>query len=68
MYVKQGNLSLDTARALMDATIESMQQDKELYMKEHPVVIDQEADQILKTATVEILKRHFLAEVQDGKG
>lgn len=66
MYVKQGNLSLDTARALMDATIESMQQDKELYMKENPVVIDHEADKILKTATVEILKRHFLSEVKDG--
>lgn len=65
MYVKQGNLSLEEARVLMDETVKSMQEDKDRYMKEHPVVIDREADQILKTATVEILKRHFLAEVQN---
>ena len=63
MYVKQGNLSLEEARVLMDETVRSMQADKEAYMQTHPVRIDKEADQVLKTATVEILKRHFLQEI-----
>ena len=66
MYVKQGNLSLEEARVLMDETVKSMQAYKEAYMQANPPRIDRGADWILKTATVEILKRHFLAEVQDG--
>ena len=66
MWLKFGNLLLQEARELMEYTVSTMRSEKERYMQTHPVVIDREADQILKTATVEILKRHFLSEVQDG--
>lgn len=67
MELKRGVLSLGEARELMDHTVSVMCDEKDLYMQTHPIAIDREADQVLKTATVEILKRHFLSEVQDGR-
>ena len=64
--VKLGCHSLDEARALMSTTIQSMQEDKQRYMDTVPVCINTYADQVLRTATVNILKRAFLTEIQEG--
>ena len=64
--VKLGCHSLDEARALMSTTIQSMQEDKQRYMDTVPVCITTYADQVLRTATVNILKRAFLTEIQEG--
>jgi hypothetical protein len=64
--VKKGCYSLDEARALMNVTIKSMAEDKQQYMEAVPAIINEHADEVLKTATVEILKRSFLNEIQRG--
>ena len=62
--VKRRYYGLDEARAIMSATIHSMQEDKQHYMDTVPLIINDHADEVLKTATVEILKRCFLKEIQ----
>ena len=47
--------------------VDSMTVDKKQYMDTVPLAINQHADQVLQTATVEILKRRFLMEIQEGK-
>lgn len=64
--VKRGCYSLDEARALMNVTIRSMAEDKQQYMDTVPVAIKEHANEVLKVATVEILKRCFLHEIQKG--
>lgn len=44
-----------------------MKADKEQYMETVPLAINEQADKVLQTATVEILKRRFLTELQGGK-
>ena len=51
----------------MQETMDSMTADKKQYMETVPLTINQHADQVLQTATVEILKRRFLMELQEGK-
>lgn len=50
----------------MNVTIKSMAEDKQRYMDAVPVSINEHANEVLKTATVEILKRSFLKEIQKG--
>lgn len=64
--VKRGYYSLDEARTLMSVTIKSMAEDKQRYMDTVPAIINEHVDEVLKTATVEILKRSFLTEIQRG--
>ena len=64
--VKRGCYSLEEARALMNITICSMAEDKQQYMDTVPVAVTEHADTVLRTATVEILKRCFLTELQGG--
>ena len=64
--VKKGYYSLDEARALMNVTIKSMAEDKQHYMDTVPAIINDHANEVLKTATVEILKRCFLNEIRRG--
>ena len=66
MEVKRGNYPLEQARAMMNATITFMQADKQRYMDTVPVQINEHANAVLRTATVEILKRCFLTEIQGG--
>ncbi len=49
---------------MMNATIASMKADKQQYMDTVPVQINECADAVLRTATVEILKRCFLKELR----
>lgn len=65
--VKRGCYSLEEARALMSTAIQSMTEDKKRYMDTVPVSINQHANEVLQKATVEILKRSFLKEVQGGE-
>ena len=65
--VKRGCHTLDEARLLMQDAVDSMTVDKKQYMDTVPLAINQHADQVLQTATVEILKRRFLMEIQEGK-
>lgn len=65
--VKRGCYSLEEARALMSAAIQSMTEDKKRYMDTVPVSINQHANEVLQKATVEILKRSFLKEIQGGE-
>ena len=67
VMVKRGCHSLDEARQLMQEAIDSMKADKEQYMETVPFAINEQADKVLQTATVEILKRRFLMELQGGK-
>lgn len=67
VMVKRGCHSLDEARQLMQEAIDSMKADKEQYMETVPLAINERADKVLQTATVEILKRRFLTELQGGK-
>lgn len=64
--VKMGCHSLEEARTLMESTISSMEADKVQYMASVPVSINQHADEVLKTATVNILKRCFATEIIGG--
>ena len=64
--VKRGCYSLDEARALMNVTIKSMTDDKRRYMDTIPVAVNEHANEVLRTATVEILKRSFLTEIKEG--
>lgn len=61
--VKRGCHSLEEARTLMQAAIDSMTADKQHYMDTVPVSINKHANEVLQTATVEILKRCFLIEI-----
>lgn len=65
--VKRGCYSLKEARALMSTAIQSMTEDKKRYMDTVPVSINQHANEVLQKATVEILKRSFLKEIQGGE-
>lgn len=65
--VKRGCHTLEEARQLMQEAVDSMIADKKQYMDTVPLAINQHADQVLQTATVEILKRRFLMELQEGK-
>ena len=65
--VKRGCYSLKEARALMSTAIQSMTEDKNRYMDTVPVSINQHANEVLQKATVEILKRSFLKEIQGGE-
>lgn len=65
--VKRGCYSLEEARALMSTAIQSMTEDKKRYMDTVPVSINQHANEVLQKATVEILKRSFLKEIQGGE-
>ena len=65
--VKRGCYSLKEARALMSTAIQSMTEDKKRYMDTVPVSINQHANEVLQKATVEILKRFFLKEIQGGE-
>lgn len=51
----------------MSTAIQSMTEDKKRYMDTVPVSIDQHANEVLQKATVEILKRSFLKEIQGGE-
>ena len=62
-----GCYSLKEARALMSTAIQSMTEDKKRYMDTVPVSINQHANEVLQKATVEILKRSFLKEIQGGE-
>lgn len=62
--VKLGCHSLEDARALMDSTIQSMTADKKRYMEAVPISINEHANKVMRQATVEILKRAFLKEIQ----
>lgn len=61
--VKRGCYRLEQAREIMENTINTMKSIKEAYMNANPVVINRHADEVLQTATVEILKRCFLSEI-----
>ena len=63
MDVKRGCCTLEQARELMSKTIETMIADKKNYMDTHPPIINKHAEEVLQTATVEILKRCFLSEI-----
>ena len=65
--VKRGCYSLEEARALMNATVQSMIEDKKRYMKTVPISVNEHANDVLRKATVEILKQSFLSEIQGGK-
>lgn len=65
--VKRGCYSLKEARALMSTAIQSMTEGKKRYMDTVPVSINQHANEVLQKATVEILKRSFLKEIQGGE-
>ena len=65
--VKRGCYSLKEARVLMSTAIQSMTEDKKRYMDTVPVSINQHANEVLQKATVEILKRSFLKEIQGGE-
>lgn len=65
--VKRGCYSLKEARALMSTAIQSMTEDKNRYMDTVSVSINQHANEVLQKATVEILKRSFLKEIQGGE-
>lgn len=65
--VKRGCHTLDEARQLMNEAVDSMKADKERYMETVPLAINTHAKEVLQTASVEILKRRFLMEVQEGK-
>lgn len=65
--VKRGCYSLKEARALMSTAIQSMTEDKKRYMDTVSVSINQHANEVLQKATVEILKRSFLKEIQGGE-
>lgn len=58
---------MDEARRLMQEAVDSMNADKKQYMETVPLTINTHAKQVLQTASVEILKRRFLKEVQEGK-
>lgn len=62
--VKRGCYSLDEARTLMSSAIKTMIEDKQHYMETTSVAINTHAEDVLKTATVEILKRSFLSDIQ----
>lgn len=64
--VKRGCHSLEEARRIMQETIDSMTADKQQYMDTVPLAINEQANQVMQTATIEILKRHFLMEIQGG--
>lgn len=61
--VKRGLHSLEEARTLMKSTVDSMAEYKAYYMQNVPLSINHRADEVLKKATVEILKRAFLTEI-----
>lgn len=63
MDVKRGCCTLEQARELMSKTIETMIADKKNYMDTYPPIINKHAEEVLQTATVEILKRCFLSEI-----
>ena len=63
MDVKCGCCTLEQARELMSKTIETMIADKKNYMDTYPPIINKHAEEVLQTATVEILKRCFLSEI-----
>lgn len=63
MDVKRGCCTLEQARELMSKAIETMISDKKNYMDTHPPIINKHAEEVLQTATVEILKRCFLSEI-----
>lgn len=63
MDVKRGCCTLEQARELMSKAIETMIADKQSYMDTHPPTINRHAEEVLQTATVEILKRCFLSEI-----
>lgn len=63
MDVKRGCCTLEQARELMSKTIETMIADKKNYMDTCPPIINKHAEEVLQTATVEILKRCFLSEI-----
>lgn len=65
--VKRGCYSLEEARAIMNTTIQSMIEDKKRYMETVPISINEHANEVLQTVTVEILKRSFLSEIQGSK-
>ena len=50
----------------MNVTIKSMTDDKRRYMDTIPVAVNEHANEVLRTATVEILKRSFLTEIKEG--
>lgn len=68
IHVKLGLHTLEEARELMDNTVASMKEDKQRYMDFTPLLINKEADDILKCTTIEILKRAFLRELQNEGG
>lgn len=61
--VKMGCYSLEEARQLMSATIDSMLTDKAQYMETVPVSVSHSADNVMKQATVNVLKRCFVSEL-----
>lgn len=63
--VKMGCYSLEEARALMNTTIKSMAEDKQVYMDTTPIAVNEHVNEVLKTAVVQILKRCFLEELQE---
>lgn len=65
--VKRGCHPLEEARQLMQKAISSMTDDKKQYMDTVPVAINEHANKVLQTTTVEILKRCFLTELQGGE-
>ena len=65
--VKRGCHSLEEARRLMQEAVDSMKADKQQYMDTTPVCINEHANEVMQTATVEILKRCFLMELQGGE-
>lgn len=64
--VKFGCYSLEEARALMNATIKSMSEDKHRYMETVPISVNEHANEVLMTVMIAILKRCFLNELQGG--
>ena len=61
--VKLGCYGLEEARSLMNEAITYMQSRKDHYMQTVPVLVDRGADEVLRTATVEILRKCFIDEL-----
>ena len=64
MDAKHGVFSLEEARDKVSTYINDMRQCKKHYMDNVPLSINHHADEILRTATVEILKRSIRMELE----
>lgn len=62
--IKHGVYSLEEAREKISACINDMRQWKQDYMDHTPLSINRHADEVLKTAMVEILKRSIRLETE----